>query len=336
MDKPDKSLHFVDGEAARKKMNRLAAENKDFVFAVDYRGENCIVESVDCLDSSLLQFSFRGTGNALPFGKNTCGVQPVWNVAAPDFGTYRRSFDTVKSEIIKGNSYLVNLTAELGIDTDLSLLEIFRCADASYKLWVKDRFVCFSPETFIRISPSGTISSFPMKGTVDAALPDAAGMLIADEKESAEHATIVDLIRNDLSIVATGVHVARYRYVDLLQTNRGRILQTSSEVSGQLAAGFRDRIGDIVFSQLPAGSITGAPKPKTVEIIRNAETYERGFYTGVMGRWSNGELDSAVMIRFVENRNGRFFFKAGGGVTSRSDCRKEYLEIIQKAYVPIC
>ena len=128
----------------------------------------------------------------------------------------------------------------------------------------------------------------------------------------------------------------RYRYVEAIETNRGRILQTSSEVEGRLAGGWQGRVGDIVFSQLPAGSITGAPKPETVRIIAEAENYKRGFYTGVMGCYAGGALDSAVMIRFVENCGGKLFFKAGGGITSKSECKKEYNEIKQKVYVPFC
>jgi len=142
------------------------------------------------------------------------------------------------------------------------------------------------------------------------------------------------LIRNDLSRVATEVRVDRYRYLDILQTNKGDILQTSSEISGKLSDYYQMHIGEILDAQLPAGSITGAPKDKTLKIISEAETYQRGFYTGIMGLYQGGELNSAVMIRFLEdNENGRFF-KAGGGITSKSDCRKEYEEVIQKIYLP--
>ena len=116
-----------------------------------------------------------------------------------------------------------------------------------------------------------------MKGTIDASLPDACRLLMDDRKEAAEHATIVDLIRNDLSMVSEQVTVTRYRYCDCLETNKGPILQTSSEICGVLPEDYLSHIGDILFRLLPAGSITGAPKPKTMEIIAEAENYERGF-----------------------------------------------------------
>lgn len=177
-----------------------------------------------------------------------------------------------------------------------------------------------------------------MKGTLDASLPDAEKQLMEDEKEAAEHATIVDLIRNDLSRVAEDVRVDKYRYIDVLHTNKGDILQTSSEISGRLPEDYRNHLGEILATQLPAGSITGAPKAKTMQIIHEAEGYDRGFYTGIMGIYDQGELNSAVMIRFIEEEDedeDRKYFKAGGGITSKSDCRKEYEEVIQKIYLPI-
>lgn len=89
-------------------------------------------------------------------------------------------------------------------------------------------------------------------------------------------------------------------------------------------------LGDILESQLPAGSITGAPKDMTMQIIHEAEGYERGFYTGIMGICQNGELNSAVMIRFLEQGTDGMYFKAGGGITSKSDCRKEFLRCYRK------
>lgn len=144
----------------------------------------------------------------------------------------------------------------------------------------------------------------------------------------------MDLIRNDLSRVAEHVRVDKYRYIDVLHTNKGNILQTSSEISGKLPTGYQKQIGNILDAMLPAGSITGAPKDKTMEIIHEAEGYDRGFYTGVMGIYNNGELNSAVMIRFLEKDGLGTYFKAGGGITSKSDCSKEYEEVLQKVYLP--
>ena len=136
---------------------------------------------------------------------------------------------------------------------------------------MRDRFVVFSPEIFVR-TRDGLIYSYPMKGTIDATLPDARRRILDDPKEAAEHATIVDLIRNDLSIVASEDCVTRYRYIDELRTHNGSLLQVSSEIRGRLPEGWYGHGGEILFSLLPAGSITGAPKKKNLEIIAEAET----------------------------------------------------------------
>jgi len=86
---------------------------------------------------------------------------------------------------------------------------------------------------------------------------------------------------------------------------------------------------------LPAGSISGAPKLKTLEIILETETYNRGYYTGVFGYFDGINLDSCVMIRFIENQNERLIFKSGGGITMMSDLDSEYRELIKKIYVPV-
>ena len=315
--------------------------------------------------------------------------ETTWQIEPPLYEDYERSFNIVKSNIMAGNSYLTNLTCRVPVSCNLPLEEIFHRAKGKYKLLLRRKrtqaedkdhlkeepqnkahlkeeaqnkahlkeenieenltpFVCFSPETFVRIK-GGRIYSYPMKGTLDASLPNAEKLLMEDRKEAAEHATIVDLIRNDLSRVAEDVRVDKYRYVDVLHTNKGDILQTSSEISGRLPEDYPHHLGEILDAQLPAGSITGAPKDKTMQIIQEAEGYDRGFYTGIMGIYDQGELNSAVMIRFIEeevfpskteNRMNyeairKLYFKAGGGITSKSDCRKEYEEVIQKIYLPI-
>ena len=178
------------------------------------------------------------------------------------------------------------------------------------------------------------ISSYPMKGTIDASVPDAERVILEDYKERSEHNTIVDLIRNDLNRVAERVDVKRFRYIDRLRVSRGEILQVSSEVTGRLTGDYYSRLGEIVFGMLPAGSISGAPKPSTLRIITQAERERRGFYTGVFGYFDGKKLDSAVMIRYIEVRDGRYYFRSGGGITINSDCRAEYEEVLAKVYLP--
>ncbi len=308
-------------------INCLAALRIPFLFIIDYKAEKGYIIRYDELDNQFVQFEIQLT--RIPI------CQPIdWVLKPITLEDYQPRFTYVVEQIYKGNSFLVNLTQPTPVKTNLSLHELFQFGSAKYKLWMKDQFVVLSPETFVRIHGC-TISAFPMKGTIDASVENAIEIILNDPKEKAEHATIVDLIRNDLSIVAENVEVKRYRYVEKLTTNKQDLLQVSSEVVGQLPENFHAHLGDILFALLPAGSITGAPKPKTMEIIDKAEGYERGFYTGICGIFDGENLDSAVMIRFVEQQGEQLIFKSGGGITYRSDLEKEYEELIQKVYVPI-
>lgn len=323
-------------------INILAKENEPFLFVINYDGDDAYIRRLKDIDPKECLYDFEGISNVvLDDGyKHPLPSAIWWDIDAPAYENYERSFNIVKNNMLAGNSYLANLTCRVPVDCNLSLDDIFAHSKGKYRLLLRGdrnrgrRFVCFSPESFLRIS-HGRIYSYPMKGTIDASLPNARQELMNDTKEAAEHATIVDLIRNDLSRVATDVRVDCYRYVDTLHTNKGDILQTSSEISGLLPDDYRQHLGEIIDAQLPAGSITGAPKKKTVEIIREAERYDRGFYTGVMGIFNDGELNSAVMIRFVEQDENGMAFKAGGGITAKSCCRKEYEEVLQKIYLPI-
>jgi para-aminobenzoate synthetase component 1 len=174
-----------------------------------------------------------------------------------------------------------------------------------------------------------------MKGTIDASIPEAETVLINDYKERCEHNTIVDLLRNDLSMVAEKVRVSRFRYVDRIKTQSGEILQTSSEIVGDLPADWHSSVGDLVFRLLPAGSICGAPKPATVRLIAAAEQSDRGWYTGVWGYYDGVNLDTAVMIRCLANEEGKTVFHSGGGITVNSCAEDEYNEVLQKIYLPI-
>ena len=249
------------------------------------------------------------------------------------YENYFEAFNKVQDHLRRGDSYLLNLTFPTRIETNVSLKDIFYNSRAPYKLYMPEKFVVFSPETFVRIE-KGKLMSFPMKGTINASASNAQEKLLNDPKELAEHVTIVDLIRNDMSILAERVQVENFRYIDEVKTHENTLLQVSSRISGQLGDDYPDRIGDIICAMLPAGSVTGAPKDKTVRLIREIEGYDRGFYTGVFGYFDGLNVDSAVMIRFIEKRDNGYFYKSGGGITIYSDPETEYQELIDKVYVP--
>ncbi len=321
------------------RMNRLGAERRPFLFVIDYKQDQVVVEELDQVNPEELLYDLDGVTNVVAANRmnqqeNQTSVMR-WETFPITQEAYADSFHKVIGHIRAGNSYLVNLTCATPVRTNLSLKDVFFRSQARYKLWMKERFVVFSPEIFVKVRDEH-IYSYPMKGTIDAMLPDARRRILDDPKEAAEHATIVDLIRNDLSRVSTEVTLTRYRYIDELPTHKGAVLQVSSEIRGRLAGNWQADTGELLFRLLPAGSITGAPKKKTMEIIAEVETYERGFYTGVMGYFDGNSLDSAVMIRFLERQaDDSFVFKSGGGITSRSDLASEYNEMKQKVYVPI-
>ena len=320
---------------AIEKMNQLGRERIPFLFMVDFPGDRPMVVPLSELNSDEILFNINGMTNLTKENANSLLINKCHFQKKPvEFQRYQQAFDKVVSGINLGNSYLLNLTFPSSIDTGLSLKEIFHYSNAPYRLWFRNQFVVFSPEIFVKIN-DGIISSYPMKGTIDASIHNAEQIIINDPKEQAEHATIVDLIRNDLSLVAENVKVEKYRYIDHLKTNHKNLLQISSKISGVLPDNFQEQLGSILFSMLPAGSVTGAPKQKTLEIILEAEQYERGYYTGVFGIYDGKNMDSGVMIRFIENTPQGMIYKSGGGITSFSQVEKEYQELIDKIYVPI-
>jgi para-aminobenzoate synthetase component 1 len=321
-----KQFEHIIGE-----MNALGSARVPFVFLIDFDFEEPRIWDLKESPGEIL-WQTPSTRN---FPEQMVpGNSPDWHVEPVRFDHYQQAFDVVSAHIHQGDTYLLNLTMPSRVKTSFSPEELFFRSCAPYKIWLKDRFLCFSPEIFVRIN-DGLISSFPMKGTIDANLENAYERLLNDPKETAEHHTIVDLIRNDLSLVATNVHVKRFRYIERIRTNRRDLLQMSSEIEGRLPDDFRENIGTIIAKMLPAGSICGAPKRKTVEIIRKAEQYKRGYYTGIFGVFDGQNLDSCVLIRFIELDGGTMTFKSGGGITFQSDCLSEYNELIQKIYVPI-
>ena len=313
-------------------MNRLGKAQIPFLFIIDFERTKPVVLPLAEVNAEEIRYNFHGFKNYVSAPPLTQTVQ--FSSSSLDFATYQHAFDYVMQELQAGNAFLVNLTFPTPVQTNLTLLEILHHSQAAYKLWYHDEWVVFSPERFVQIE-RGRITTFPMKGTIDASLPKAKARLLSDEKERAEHITVVDLLRNDLSQHATGVTVKRFRYVEEIRAQGKTLLQVSSEVSGVLPSDYPQHIGDIISAMLPAGSVSGAPKPKTLEIIQQAELGPRGYYTGVMGYFDGQRLDSGVMIRFIEKAGDQLYYRSGGGITARSALATEYQELHEKVYLPI-
>lgn len=316
----------------KEQMNEWAGAGIPFLFIIDFEQLKPMAFRLDEISPENLLYDVNGFTNCCNTPER---ISPAKLVKYPeDYTDYLVKFRKVKDEIANGNTFLLNLTCSTPVDLNSTLSEIFHMSSARYKICLYDEFVCFSPESFVIIS-NGKISSFPMKGTIDATIPDAENVILNDPKETAEHYTIVDLIRNDLSMVSKRVRVERFRYFDTIATNEKRLLQVSSEVCGDLDKGYASSLGDIIFALLPAGSVSGAPKKKTTEIIASAEGMTRGYYTGVAGLFDGRDLNSFVMIRFMEKRDDNYYYRSGGGITSFSDPLSEYNEMIDKIYVPV-
>lgn len=313
-------------------MDELSRQKVPFFFIIDFLVEQVEIYKENELSKKGLLIDFQIFSNTKK--QEVLQKKTEWKSYPETLENFRKGFDHVQNNIRLGNSYLTNYTRKTRIETNLSLEEIFHHSKAKYKVLYKDFFVFFSPETFVKIIDD-KILTYPMKGTIDASVENAAEVLKNDKKEKAEHYTVVDLLRNDLSMVADDVKVDKFQFIDFLKTHQKDLFAMSSEISGSIKPEFKGKIGSIMQKLLPAGSILGAPKPKTLEIILEAEGFDRGFYTGVCG-WFDGEnLDSCVMIRFIEKEGDELYFKSGGGITHMSKLEDEYQEMKNKIYVPI-
>ena len=313
-------------------LDELSEKKVPFFFMIDFLMGNVLIFNEQALKSKKILVDFPSFKNAE--SKISKKSEILWKSHPKSKENYQKGFEIVRNHLKRGDSYLVNYTCETKIETNLSLEDIFHQSKAKYKVLLPNQFTFFSPETFVEIR-NQQVFTHPMKGTIDASVPNAVEELKNSVKEKAEHYTVVDLLRNDLSMVADWVTLDEFQRIDYLQTSNKNLFAMSSEISGKVKPEFQNKIGNLLKTLLPAGSILGAPKPKTLEIILEAETYERGFYTGVAGYFDGENLDSCVMIRFVEKKGENLTFKSGGGITHLSKLADEYQEMKNKIYVPI-
>ncbi|MGI5121887.1 aminodeoxychorismate synthase component I [Marinactinospora thermotolerans] len=249
-----------------------------------------------------------------------------------------------QARLAAGESYEICLTNRLRLpapDGDLDFYRrLRRHSPAPYAALLRLGEVSVysaSPERFLRIGPDGVADSRPIKGTAprhddpatDARTRDA---LRTDPKTRAENLMIVDLLRNDLGRVCEvgSVEVPEFMYTRSFAT----VHQLISTIRGRL----RDDVHpvDAVRACFPAGSMTGAPKERTMEIIDALESSARGVYSGALGYLShNGTADLSVVIRSAVRRGGELEIGAGGAIVLDSDPAQEYAEMLLKAAVPL-
>ncbi len=190
-------------------MDELSLRKVPYFFMIDFLASQVEVFQESELEAAGLLIDFEHFSNT---GKEirTLEKEVGWRTYPETLESFRIGFDEVQRNLKFGNSYLINYTRKTPIETRLSLREIFYHSHAKYKVFYKDFFVFFSPETFVKII-DGKIFTYPMKGTIDASLENAAEILKNDKKEKAEHYTVVDLLRNDLSRISDHVKVDRFQ-----------------------------------------------------------------------------------------------------------------------------
>jgi anthranilate synthase component 1 len=189
-----------------------------------------------------------------------------------------------------------------------------------------------SPEMHVRIADD-SVEIRPIAGTRPRGLtPEEdeanAAQLLNDSKERAEHIMLVDLARNDVGRVA---EFGSVRVTEFMQVERySHVMHIVSNVAGHLRAGCS--VFDAVRSTFPAGTVSGAPKIRAMQIISELEKTRRGCYAGAIGYFGfNGNVDSCIALRCAVLKDGRAYFQAGAGIVSDSDPQREYEETVIKA-----
>ncbi|MBN2441163.1 MAG: chorismate-binding protein [Spirochaetales bacterium] len=255
-----------------------------------------------------------------------------------DRENYMKGVLKVKDEIIKGNLIQGVLSRRVYIKTDLPAIEAYRnlrSLNPSPYLFCLDfgDFQLFgsSPEVHVKVK-SKKVEIRPIAGTRKRGKNEIEEIalqkeLLADEKECAEHLMLVDLARNDIGRVCTpgSVHVTECMIIE----KYSHVMHIVSQVEGILE---KDRTGiDALRATFPAGTVSGAPKIKAIEIIDALEPEKRSFYAGVVG-WiePGGDLNSCITIRSAFKRKDLLVLQAGAGIVYDSDPEKEYIETSSK------
>jgi para-aminobenzoate synthetase len=272
---------------------------------------------------------------------------PARFTSAPARAIPDRSYEQYLSDIARcqqlladGETYEVCLTnqfrapvTEAGFDVYRRLRRANPAPYAAFLALDGTEVCCSSPESFLRIDRDGTVQVKPVKGTTGRGADDAADErhreeLARSEKERAENLMIVDLLRNDLGrVCVTGsVRVPSLMAIETFAT----VHQMVSTITGTLRPD--TSTGDRLRAVFPGGSMTGAPKIRTMEIIDRVETAARGVYSGTIGYLGvDGAADLNIVIRTVVCRDGMASVGAGGAVTVLSDAEAEWREVILKA-----
>lgn len=286
------------------------------------------------------QWSEASSAQPLSFPDSPASLK-ITNESLPD-AQFQQAVKQVKNYIAAGDTYQVNLSTRLEIPwVDSALVyEAMRQTNPSpymgYLRFPGGSLACGSPELLVEVT-AGKIHSRPIAGTrprgADQKADEAwVAELTHNQKERAEHLMLVDLLRNDVGRVAEAGSV---RVPEFMTVERySHVMHLVSQVEGRLSS--RSDLADVIQALFPGGTITGAPKVRTMQIIAEVEPVTRGFYTGSLG-WvsASGDLCLNIIIRSLWSMSQRCFIQAGAGIVADSDPAQEYAESIRKAQAPL-
>jgi anthranilate synthase component 1 len=277
-----------------------------------------------------------------PLSTRTLELDPI-EVTLPPSTMSRESYEsavqTAREHIFAGDIFQVVIAQRFSTPFTADPVDVYRVLrlvnPSPYMFFLRHPEIIVigsSPEPLIKVQ-RGHVTQRPIAGSrprgateeEDAAL---AAELLADEKERAEHIMLVDLARNDVGRVCRwgSVHVDELMVVE----RYSHIMHLVSQVSGELADGASAL--DALYASFPAGTVSGAPKIRAMEIIDELEPTRRGPYAGVVGYFDfSGNLDTCIALRTAYIAGGRFHIQAGGGIVADSEPSKEWWESVNKA-----
>ncbi|MBW8890534.1 MAG: chorismate-binding protein [Fibrobacteres bacterium] len=276
------------------------------------------------------------------------GFRLPWRPSLPR-EDYLERVRLLQAAILRGESYEACLTNELRAECAADAFEVYRCLrrinPAPYAAFLRfpgHDVICASPERFLKLDAEGRLECRPIKGTRPRGVDPASDAAWRDElashpKDRSENLMIVDLMRNDFSkVCALGTVAAP----DLMRVEpHPSVWQLVSTVTGRLAPG-RGAPGlgalDAVRACFPAGSMTGAPKKRTMELLESAEGRARGIFSGAFGYLGgDGAMDLGMVIRTLIRVGGEYRIGCGGAILAESDPAAEWAEALLKAAAPM-
>ncbi|HZH20960.1 MAG TPA: anthranilate synthase component I [Geodermatophilus sp.] len=296
-------------------------------------------DAVTRLDAMAADLTKAGPSGVATF--TTATPPPVQSNMAP--GVYEDGVERVREHIRAGDAFQVVLAQRFELPTEVEALDLYRVLRATnpspymYLLRFAGRESPFdvvgsSPEALVTVTGSSAVVHPPAGTRPRGATPEEdvrlAEGLLADPKERAEHVMLVDLARNDLGRVCVpgSVEVPDFMRIE----HYSHVMHLVSTVAGEVAPEW-DAL-DVFDATFPAGTVSGAPKPRAMEIIESLEPTRRALYAGTVGYVdASGDLDMAIAIRTAVLHQGRAYVQAGAGVVADSDPATEEAETRHKA-----